>query len=292
MSVWFATNAWERDHKVTLHEKRVWMNKYATGSEFSGRLLVLNNFEDNNLLEKAKRKASALVEKGFFSDWVHAPEYIKGRLDQFNINEKTFWSENPYFSSGQLAALLYLKGKADFVLYMSGDICFCEIPGRDWLSVALRKYKKASISGFNIYYLRRKEYYLDNHSSEKNDFYIYERTAPHSSEIDTPLQRLGITLSDLAFLIPVSPPVPYDFNLQNTLKRYAPMWPHYATPCFEMLYTKYLEANSLSYGALKPSDGMPVIKHKNIKGPIKRVLRQRMLGGWYANGLYGTKIEQ
>lgn len=205
-------------------------------------------------------------------------------MSLFNIDETRFWSENPYFYTSHLAALLYLRDKSDFLFFMNGDTCFSECPPPGWLKVFFEKHQKAKIAGTNICHRGwERGPYWTRRFRETDDFWITD----HAPRLYEPT----VTLNDCAFFLPVRPAAPYDFHLDaQDVAEYSRIWPARAIPCFEMSYAKYLGKNSLACGLLKPIDGMPLAKHKNVKGFFKRILRHRILRRYYANDKYGTRM--
>ncbi|MBG88475.1 MAG: hypothetical protein CMO80_16465, partial [Verrucomicrobiales bacterium] len=128
--------------------------------------------------------------------------------------------------------------------------------------------------------------YPERCTSETSELWVYQTAGSGPPKAGVK----GFGLSDLAYLIPVSPANGWDFEpTKEYFDALAPNWPKYATPCFELYYRILMERRGLAHGALKPRDGVPITKHKNYpRGQRMKFLFYYWTGQYFPGGRYCT----
>lgn len=279
----FATHAWERDYDVVLSPVRFQMVMESLCHSFSDVVIVLNNFKNGKSRLKAHRAAEKLKKMGLATQIFDAADYLTDEvLSGFGLTPAVYWENNPYFSSAQLAALHYAKGKADFLLHLCGDVWLYKKGA--FIERAVEQFGPV-IAGMNLC----RNIYMDKyplwcHGEDENLWISNKISLPGGPE-----NGRGFGLSDHAYLIRTD--IPYKFT-DFSMEGYAdllPRWPAYASPCFEMYFSKFLFREGYCYAALKPVDSVPITKHKKIKTRFRNFL-YRSLGYYQPNGKYGTKV--
>ncbi|WP_457608718.1 hypothetical protein [Nitratifractor sp.] len=282
----FATHAFHRDWDVVMDPRRLEGIIRSHQYPFEHRLLVVNNLygHQRSAVEKA---ASRLLAEKVVTEVIWAEEYLtEERLESFGLHANGYWSQNPYFSSAQLAALSYLHDKSEFVLHMAGDVWLQQCG--EWIERALEGVKKyPQMLGFNLtrnIYLKEYPRWAD---FEDENFWIVSGDLKNRGN----LQKKRFCLSDLAYLIRTDPNVSYNFSISETqMVRYGKMWPEYARPCFEMMFRAHCERTGALYGALKPdSKGIPMTKHKNFSSKKWKRFVYKKFGVYYPNGKYASQ---
>jgi hypothetical protein len=280
----FATHTYYKDWRIVLNPKRFETILTSHKYNFDKILIIINNIFPKDK-KKSIQYAEQLIKLGLATDIIIADEYLtKNVLADFNINYKFFWTNNPYFSTAQISALHYLKNKVDYILHMAGDV-WLEKCG-NWIPEAIKNLEKSeNMIGFNLC----RNIYLNEYpkwaSNENEYFWISNKKLTKNG-------KRGFGLSDLAYVLKTNPKYPYDFGFDNKdFKKYYKFWPTYATPCFEMYIRAFLDKYKLTYGALKPINGIPITKHKNFNKFQLKNLIYLYLGYYYTNGKYGPSCK-
>ncbi len=286
-SVAFVTSAWQRDWKVVLDPKRYAMIVDSQRYEFPVRLVVLNNFKDAASTAAAARAAERLVRMGLATDIVFAQKTLTDEvLRVFDFEPDVFWKLNPWFSSAHLAALYFLRGKADWMLYFNGDVRLER--ACNWIPRALAALKGTNgFRGFNVCRNIYQDWYPGRCDEETDDFWI---SFPiHPNEVQAPGH--GFSLSDHSYFIPVNPAEGWKFGIEGDLMRgFYLGFPPYARPCFELYYRVAMYRFGFGHAALKPRDGFPIAKHKNFPNSWKLSF-YKAIGYYQRNRRYGTVFE-
>ena len=281
-NVAYVTSAWRRDWPIVLDPKHFEANLRSHKHEFAIRLVVLNNFNDPAEERRARKKALKLIQLGLATDCIHAPSYLSDKiLQSYGLQPTDYWKQNPFFSTTHLAALHWLRDKADWFFFFNGDV---------WLKTPANRLPRAmkalsrnpQIRGLNlcrnVYRESNKSNkwsYAEHCDTEDEDLWLAK---PPSTQQGDNHRSFG--LSDLAFLIPVSPPEGWIFTTDNKrLQSYSAFWPKYAMPCFEMLYYEAMERREFGHGALKPQKGKaPLVVHKNFPDSKLKLAYYRLTG--------------
>ena len=142
----------------------------------------------------------------------------------------------------------------------------------------------------------RDKYHIGCHY-ETEDLWVSKKftrppdVGPASFKETVDLYGKGVGISDLCYLIRSDIPYKFEDYDEDRYSAYYRVWPKYATPCFEMYFTKFVYDNGFEYAALKPVDGVPVIKHKNVHHNAVKKKIYLFLGIWGKNGKYSTKVD-
>jgi hypothetical protein len=286
-SVAFVTSAWQRDWSVVLDPERFRMVLESHRHEFPVRLLVLNNFRDPKTESRARQAAEHLHESGLVTDILLAREILtEEALAAFGFVSAQFWQANPWFSTVHLAALYYLRGKADWLFYINGDVRLER--ACDWVPRALAVLARTpGIRGLNLCRNIYRDFYPNNCQVETDDLWISEPWDPANG-----LESWRhFALSDHSYLIPVAASGGWQFDApEEFLRKFYPLLPIYAQPCFEMYYAAAMSRCGYGHGVLRPKDGCPVIKHKNFPNNWKIHL-YKLLGYYRPNRRHGTQLD-
>jgi hypothetical protein len=286
-SVAFVTSAWQRDWTVVLDPKRYGMVLESQRHDFPIRLVVLNNFKDASTAAAALRAAELLKESGLATDVLVARDYLTDDvLRYFDFDPESFWRLNPWFSTAHIAALHYLRGKTEWILYFSGDVRLER--ACNWLPRAFSALQQLPrVRGFNLCRNIYQSIYPLRCDEETTDFWI-----GFSDDAAKPCGPLhGLDLSDHAYFIPVDPVGGWKFGIpEELMKKFYRHFPVYARPCFELYYWAAMYRFDFGHGALKPINGIPLTKHKNFPNNWKIHL-YKALGYYGRNRRHGTRFD-
>jgi hypothetical protein len=284
----FATHAWERDFDVVLDPHRFEMVVASCCVDFDRIIVVLNNFKENDEKQKARHLADRLMESGSATDVIDTQEYLRDDiLQDLGLTPDRFWENNPFFASSQLAALHFARKHADYLLHFCGDV-WLENKGM-FIDRAIRELRSNELVGMNLC----RNIYLDQYpqwAEGENHHLWFSKGVTRSEQHGGSTVRKGFGLSDLAYLLSLD--VNYKFTDFST-RDYSDFllhWPSYASPCFEMYFSRFLSdlQGEFTYATLKPIDRVPITKHKNFPYNKLRKFIYKMTGRWNWNGKYGT----
>jgi hypothetical protein len=284
----FVTSAWQRDWTVVLEKSRFRMAVESHCHSFSEVIVVLNNFDSPEEAARALRAARKLQSDGLASRVITAEETLsEAVLESFGLNPERFWKRNPWFATVHLAALHTLRNNADWLVYQNGDVWMNRFAA--WIPRALTLLQEnPEVRGLNLCRNIYVDHYPRHMDRETGDLWIsnWWGSRPVEGEF-----RPGFTLSDHAYLLPVSPAGGWNFGFEDEeLEQFHDRWPQYATPCFEMLYNLAMKRDGFAHGALKPADGLPITKHKSFpKNSPFKLLFYRALGFYRPGGKWATK---
>ena len=285
----FATHAWERDYEVVLDPRRFEMIASSCCVDFVRVIIVLNNFNNTRHRDRATRLAEKLMELQLATDILDAQDYLQEQiLLNLGLTPEIFWKQNPFFATSQLTALHFARMHADYLLHFCGDV-WLERKGK-FIDRAISELRTGKLMGMNLC----RNIYIDQYpqwaEAENENLWISKGVFRSESKDNRKVMR-GFGLSDHAYLLRLD--IDYQFT-DFSPTDYAdliPFWPTYASPCFEMYFSRFLmdRSNIFSYAALKPIDNMPITKHKDIHYHRLKILLYKMAGRWTWNGKYGTK---
>jgi len=287
----FVTSAWEADWEAVLHPKRMSGIIASQRADFVERVVVLNNFASLSQQSKARRAARKLINERILTQFLEVEEILTDdALERFHLVPSEFWKNNPWYSTAHLSALTWLRERSRWMFFINGDVWLAH--SGEWLPRALAALSEhPEILGLNLCRnIYEQTLYPERCSSETTDLWIHQ-----TGGSDPPQTGVtGFGLSDLAYLLPVSPPGGWDFEPKKEyFDALAPNWPKYAMPCFELYYRISLERRGMAHGALKPRDGVPITKHKNYpRGRRMKFLFYYWTGQYFPGGRYCTPSER
>jgi hypothetical protein len=283
-SIAFATHAYWRDFEIVLDPDRFRMVVESHRHQFSAVIVALNNFRSERERGRARRKAERLVSSGLASVVLDTHEYLSDEvLASIGLDHARYWTRNPYFSTGQFAALHWSLKRADYLLHMTGD-SYLRWPV-DWIPRALDHAEKLpDMVGFNLCRGGHSNLYRRLASEETDHFWI---SSERIRKVATPR---GFTISDLGYVILTNPGFRWHFTVPP--KTFVDTWVDYARPGFESYLAWAIFSNKRKIGALKLGYGAPSLGHKNFPKSKLETALYRALGRYKSGGRHATAISQ
>ena len=119
----FVTSAWEADWEAVLHPKRISGIIASQQTDFTERVVVLNNFASSAQKSKARQAARKLVERQILTDYLEVERILTDdALLRFNLTPSDFWENNPWYSTAHLSALTWLRQRTKWMFFINGDV--------------------------------------------------------------------------------------------------------------------------------------------------------------------------
>lgn len=290
-NVYFFTHAFQRDFRVVLDPRRLEGIISSHRFDFNKRVLLLNNFDSYSDEQRAWRLANNAKSYGLVDEVFFCRDFLsQARLAKIGLDHDWYWRSNPWFSAAQFSALIYaLEERVDYLFHCSGDVWLER--SCSWMSRAIHGISsQEKVVGANLC----RNIYVNKYplwaNVESDEMWISEGDKVKISA--TVEEGRGWGLNDIAYILDLRKfPSNIDFSgFVEAMPSFAPRWPKYAVPCFEMFFLWFIKNNGFDYGAIKPDkQGCPLTKHKNHTDNKLKQMLYLALGCYYPGGRWAAQ---